>query len=138
MSFQRLLKSVNNSLHFWSLSSGKRASMLMVSSVIPTNCSAVTGPLVFSCAIGTPKQSQRLNNLLKSNLHLDSDSAINKKSCNMCKTPDVPRKCLASHFKSSARGRTTHRQAVVKEIGIISFHTQQMVIVRMSRDNVES
>ena len=94
-----LWNSVNNSLHFWSLTSGKRASMLMVSSVIPENCSTVTGPSVFSCAIGTPKYWQRLKNLLKSDLHLDSDSAINKKSSNMWRTPDAARKCLVSHYR---------------------------------------
>ena len=37
----------------------------------------------------------------------------------------------AESFKSSARGRTTHGQELVKEIVIIPFHTQQMVIVRI-------
>ena len=96
--------------HSASLSSGRRASIKAVSKVIPANCKALVGPIVFSSAIGTPIRRQTQRKLSRSTWHFASEGPINKKSSKICMTDDTRNLSLAIHsnefaFSSRVEGR---------------------------------
>ena len=124
---RRAWKFCNIGRHFWSSSSGRRASWRTESSVIPANCKTVAGPIVFSGAKGTPRYCRIKIKLSKSCSLCPLLWAMNKKSSKICKTAQAPRRlygqpfeCRTNCFKNSTgTGKPHHREAPFKVVHVV-------------------
>lgn len=140
VTFFLLRKSEIRSSDFKMFSAGKRASNWMVSNGIPANDKIVAGPQVFSGAMGMPRWPHRSTNRLSCRWHMSWEAAIINKSsirwiiwlmCNLI---------WAIHSKAELNNsKVWHvlEQPMGMHLLITPFHTQQIIISRMNRNNSE-
>ena len=98
---RRLAKESRSCLVLDNLSSGKRASMRLLSSTIPMNSRTWEGPRVFDATVGTRRNINTFRRLLKLPKQANFMGSAIKKSSKMWITCIKPLLCFRIHSKAS-------------------------------------